>query len=169
MERATAGTERQAQAKSRERTGREGFDPDVVAAAGKVSEALEWVERARGRLYDFHQLIGHADLALDGAAEALRRCGCDDWAGRLDTEIVGRNVLEGRWTFQVVDEFDDGYYEDLRRFEQARRDALVGGHRHLFEAQLKEQRRSPGQPGHSARPMTQVANANRRGRGSQGV
>jgi len=29
-------------------------------------------------------------------------------AERLATELVGRNVLPGRWTFQVVEEFDDG-------------------------------------------------------------
>src|SRR5690606_3294937 len=32
-----------------------GVDDDTVAAVGKLGEALEWVERARGRLYDFHQ------------------------------------------------------------------------------------------------------------------
>jgi hypothetical protein len=130
----------------------EGSDEDVVEAVGKVTEALEWVERARGRLYDFHQLIGHADLALDEAVEALRACGHDDWAERLVEEVVGRNVLDGRWTFQVVEEFDDGYYEDFRRYARDVRDALVGGERHRFEAQLKERRRSGGRSGHEARP-----------------
>lgn len=36
----------------------EGVDDATVAAAGKLAEALEWIERARGRLYDFHQLVG---------------------------------------------------------------------------------------------------------------
>lgn len=36
----------------------------TVLAVGRLSEAIEWVERARGRLYDFHQMIGHADEAL---------------------------------------------------------------------------------------------------------
>ena len=38
----------------------DGASDALVAAVGKVSEALEWVERARGRLYDFHQMMGHA-------------------------------------------------------------------------------------------------------------
>ena len=37
---------------------------ETIAAVGKVSEALEYVERARGHLYSFHQLMGHADLLL---------------------------------------------------------------------------------------------------------
>ena len=24
-------------------------------------------------------------------------------------ELVGRNVIEGRWTFQIVEEYDAGY------------------------------------------------------------
>ena len=47
-------------------------DDDTIAAVGKLSEALECVERARGQLYDMHQLIGHADLLLGEAADKLR-------------------------------------------------------------------------------------------------
>ena len=44
-------------------------DDDTIAAVGKLSEALECVERARGHLYDMHQLIGHADRLLGEAAD----------------------------------------------------------------------------------------------------
>ena len=47
----------------------EGVTDDEVKAAGVLSNALETVERARGALYDFHQLIGHADLMLDEVVE----------------------------------------------------------------------------------------------------
>ena len=57
-----------------------GAGDDSVAAAGKVSEALETVERARGHLYAFHQLIGEADLELDDALELLRACGATSLA-----------------------------------------------------------------------------------------
>ena len=36
----------------------EGVSDETVAAVGKFGEALEWVERARGHLYDFHQMMG---------------------------------------------------------------------------------------------------------------
>ncbi|MDT5192759.1 MAG: hypothetical protein QOI28_5010, partial [Mycobacterium sp.] len=85
-----------------------GAEDDTIEAVGQLSEALEFVERARGDLYSFHQLIGHADRILGEACDKLRAAGHAATADRLETELVGRNVLHGRWTFQVVEEFDDG-------------------------------------------------------------
>ena len=85
-----------------------------TGGAGKMSEALETLERARGHLYSFHQLIGEADRELDEVLEALRACGEEELAERLQTELLGRNVVPGRWTFQIVEEFDDGYWEVFR-------------------------------------------------------
>ena len=124
----------------------------TVEALGKLSEALETVERARGRLYDFHQLTGHADLMLDEAAELFRKAGHADFAERLETELIGRNVIAGRWTFQIVEDFDEGYYALFTDLEQASRDEYAGGRRHLFEAEMKERRRTHGEPGHEATP-----------------
>ncbi|MEV0948063.1 hypothetical protein [Rhodococcus sp. NPDC049939] len=129
-----------------------GVSDDTVAALGKVSEALETVERARGHLYSFHQLIGHADRQLGEAADALHEAGHAHLAYRLRTEMVGRNVLSGRWTFQIVEEFDDNYWSPLREHEQTIRGELAEGRRHLFEAQMKEERRTHGRAGHEARP-----------------
>jgi hypothetical protein len=66
-------------------------------------------------------------------------------------------VLQGRWTFQIVEEFEDGYYAAFRGIEAAAREDLLGGRRHVFEAQLKEQRRTAGRPGHESRPTGEVA------------
>ena len=123
-----------------------------VEAAGKVSEALEWVERARGHLYELHQLLGHADLTFEAAAEALRAAGHEEEADLVATEVVGRNVLPGRWTFQVVEEFEDTYWEPVRAVELRVRRQLLGGRRHVKESEMKEARRSPGRPGHESRP-----------------
>ncbi|WP_102418269.1 hypothetical protein [Mycobacterium sp. 4858] len=125
---------------------------DVAKAVGKVTEALETVERARGHLYSFHQLTGHADLQLDAAVAHLRDLGETDLAQYLSDELVGRNVLPGRWTFQVIDEYDDGYYRCFREVERLVRDRLTGGRRHVYEAQLKERRRTPAHPAHTASP-----------------
>ncbi len=130
----------------------DGVDDATVEAVGKLSEALEWVERARGRLYDFHQMSGRADLLVGEAVEALREAGHGGVADRLERELVGRNVLEGRWTFQVVEEYDDGYWSVARDLERQVRDELTGGRRHLFEAGMKEDRRTHGHPHHTARP-----------------
>lgn len=129
-----------------------GVDDATLEAVGKVTEALETVERARGHLYDFHQLTGAADLALDEAVALLEASGHSAWAERLRTELIGRNVLPGRWTFQIVDEYDAGYYRAFRDTEQAVRDDLLEGRRHVFEAEMKEARRTSGHPDHTAGP-----------------
>jgi hypothetical protein len=130
----------------------EGVTDDVIEATGKLSEALEWIERARGRLYDLHQMIGRADFYMGDAADLLDEAGHPELAERLRREVVGRNVLPGRWTFQIVEEFDDGYWEPVRAVEREIREALVDGKRHLYEAEMKERRRSEGRPAHESRP-----------------
>jgi hypothetical protein len=129
----------------------DGLDDVTVEALGKLSEALETVERVRGHLYSLHQLTGTADFQLDDAVELLDQAGHAELAERIRSELIGRNVIGGHWTFQIVEEYDDGYYADFRRLEKDARDQLAGGRRHLYEAELKEKRRTHGRPGHEAR------------------
>jgi hypothetical protein len=130
----------------------DGVDDVTIEALGKLSDALETVERARGRLYDFHQLTGSADLELDEAVELFRTAGHDAIADQIEAELIGRNVIEGRWTFQIVEDYDDGYYATFKNQERSAREALVEGRRHLFEAEMKEERRSHGRRHHEATP-----------------
>ncbi len=124
----------------------------VIEAIGKASEALEYVERARGHLYSFHQLMGRADIEFGNASDMLAQCGLQGSASDLERSIVGRNVLEGRWTFQVVDEFDDLYYTVARdAVRNLERDHLEG-RRHVYERTMKANRRTPGEPGHDLEP-----------------
>lgn len=130
----------------------DGVDDATVAAVGKLTEALETTERARGHLYAFHQLTGGADLQLGEAAQGLRDAGHTELASALERDLVGRNVLPGRWTFQVVEEYDDTYWTAFRAAEQRVRDELTGGRRHLHEAGMKQDRRTHGHPDHTATP-----------------
>ena len=130
----------------------DGVDDATVEALGKLSEALEVVEDARGHLYGFHRLTGMADLALGEAVDLLRDAGHAELAARIATELVGRNVIEGRWTFQIVEEYDDDYYATFKHLEAQARDDLVGGRHHLFEAEMKEDRRTHGLRHHEAAP-----------------
>ncbi|WP_370326534.1 hypothetical protein [Euzebya sp.] len=130
----------------------DGVDDATVEALGTLGEALEYVERARGRLYDFHQLSGRADLLVGEAAEQLRDAGHDDVAERLETELVGRNVITDRWTFQIVEDYDDGYWTTARDLERQAREALAGGVRHIFEAEMKADRITDGHPDHTPGP-----------------
>jgi hypothetical protein len=129
-----------------------GVSDDTVEALGKLSEALEVVENARGCLYAFHRLTGTGDLALGEAVDLLRKAGHDEIAERIDRELVGRNVIEERWTFQIVEDYDDNYWSLFRDLERMARDQLAAGVRHLHEARMKESERTPGLPGHSAHP-----------------
>lgn len=120
--------------------GEDGFDDATVEAVGKLSEAFEVIEEARGSLYHFHRRSGTADFTLGEAVELLRKAGHTDLADRIDRELVGRNVLPGMWTFQVVEAYDDEYYSHFRRFVTEARDTLTGGERHTYEARLKAER-----------------------------
>lgn len=84
----------------------DGVSDQTVVAVGQTTEALEWVERARGSLYDFHQEMGRADALFGEAADSLERAGHLEQASELRTRIVGRNAIDGRWSFQIVEEFD---------------------------------------------------------------
>ena len=123
-----------------------------MAALGKLSEALEVVEEARGLLYAFHRRCGTADLTLGEAVDQLRAAGHDELADQVATDLVGRNALAGRWSFQVVEEYDDGYYAAFREHERRAREQLVEGRRHVFEAEMKDDERTPARPGHAATP-----------------
>ncbi len=130
--------------------------PTVVEAVGKTSEALEYVERARGHLYSFHQLMGRADLEFGNACAMMRQAGLVAEAERLDRDLIGRNVLDGRWTYQVVEEFDDGYYATARDAKASLVDSHLGGERHAHERHMKERRRTVGLAGHEMNPPVRV-------------
>ncbi|WP_328531684.1 hypothetical protein OG984_11345 [Nocardioides sp. NBC_00368] len=130
----------------------EGVDDLTVEALGTISEALEAIEIARGHLYALHRITGTADFTLGKGVQQLREAGHTELADTFERELVGRNVLYGRWTFQIVEEYDDGYYATFKRLEKEARDALVEGKRHLYESELKEVRRTRGRGGHEQRP-----------------
>ena len=130
----------------------DGVSDETVNALGTLSEALEAVESARGFLYTFHRLTGTADITLGKAIDELREAGHTETADRLERDLLGRNILQGRWTFQIVEEYDQTYYSVFQELERAAREQLVGGRRHVYEAEMKERERTRGHPRHTARP-----------------
>ena len=96
-----------------------GVTDATVEALGKLSEALEVVEHARGLLYGFHRMTGAADLALGEAVELLKQSGATELADTIRAELVGRNIIEGRWTFQIVEDYDDNYYASSKSSNSA--------------------------------------------------
>lgn len=128
------------------------LDDATVEGLGKLSEALETVDQARGLLYGFHQLTGKADRTLQEAVELLRSAGHDALADDLDRDLVGRNVIADRWTFQIVEDFDGSYWSAFREFDARARNELADGDRHVFEARMKQSERTKGHPRHQAGP-----------------
>jgi hypothetical protein len=128
------------------------LDDPTVEALGKLSEALETVEQARGLLYGFHQLSGKADLLLQDAVDLLRAAGHEALADDVDRDLVGRNVVADRWTFQIVEDYDAGYWSAFRDADARARNELSGGDRHVLEARMKQRERSAGRPHHEAGP-----------------
>src|SRR4029453_3348297 len=112
--------------------------PVTVEALGKISKGLEAADRARGHLYSFHQLSGQADLTLQEGVAKLREAGHVELAEEIDAGLVGRNVLPDRWTYQIVQEYDDGYWSVFREYENRARQTLAGGGRHIYEADMKK-------------------------------
>ena len=129
-----------------------GTSDATVEAVGKLSEAFECIEEARGSLFAFHRNLGRADLTLGEAVDQLRAAGHEDMADEIEKDLLGRNVLAGRWTFQIVEEFEDGYYAAFREHDQRVRDALMDGRRHVYEAEMKQDRRTHDRTGHEATP-----------------
>ncbi len=130
----------------------EGVSDATVEALGKLSAALDHVEDARGHLYAFHRLMGSAETTLEEATELVREAGHTELADALDRDVLGQNPLPGMWSFQMVEAFDDTFYARATGLEKRARDELVGGRRHVFEAEMKQLRRTHGRAGHEATP-----------------
>lgn len=130
----------------------EGVTDATVEALGKFSAAMDHVEDARGHLFAFHRLMGSAESTMEEAYDHLRAAGHDGLADALDREVLGANPLPGMWSFQMVEAFDDGFYARAKDLHQRALDELVEGQRHVFEAEMKELRRTRGRDGHEARP-----------------
>jgi len=128
------------------------LDDTTVEALGKLSEALETLDQARGQLYAFHQHTGKADLLLQDAVELFRKAGRSDLADDLERDLVGRNVIADRWTFQIVEDFDDNYWGVFRGLEERARTELTDGDRHVYEARMKQRERTRGHSNHEAGP-----------------
>jgi hypothetical protein len=121
----------------------EHLDDDTVAALGKLSEAFEVIEAARGLLYQFHRMSGTADLTLQEAVDQLRKAGHVELAAEIDECLVGRDVVPGLWTFQLVEGYDRNYWQVFRDVEQEARRRLGDVPKHLFEAEMKTREQQP--------------------------
>ena len=115
-----------------------GTSDTAIAALRKLPEALEVAEHARGLLYGFHRLCGTADLTLQEAVGMLRNAGHAELADDIEQTLDGRDIVPGRWSFQLVEEHDAGYWDVFRDAEAYARAELGVPARHVPEAEMKE-------------------------------
>ena len=86
---------------------------------------------------------GQADLELQQALEHLREAGHRALADEIDQVLVGRDVVPGPWTYQIVESYDRTYYDIWKaapRSPMAER--LADGTPHLAESSMKVEEQS---------------------------
>ncbi|MFE5585645.1 hypothetical protein [Kitasatospora sp. NPDC056531] len=126
-----------------------GVDDATIEALGMLTKALEYTERARGHLYAVHHLTDGADRMLAEAVRMLRQTGHEEQAGLVEREILGRDVVPGMWTYQLIEAYDRTYYRVFTAAEEQVRQELAAGRRHLAEAEMQQAARSRRR-GHTA-------------------
>jgi hypothetical protein len=112
--------------------------PELTAeereALHRVELGVEWLHRAHGNLVEFHHKTGHAMDHLADAEAQLRASGHTDLADALRDEYLPRGVIdEGRWSYDVLESYQDGFLSVLTDFEKHARSEIADGQRHVTE------------------------------------
>jgi len=103
-------------------------------ALHRVTLGMEWLHRAHGHLLAFHHNVGHAMDHFAAAEPLLREAGHVDLADAIRAEYLPRGVVdENRWSYDVVEDFEDGVLADMDAFETTVREQLADGQRHVAE------------------------------------
>jgi hypothetical protein len=125
---------------------RRGQDPELLETMATASEAMEYVERARGHMYTLHHLLVRAEILFTEVSESLQAQGRCEEAEMLQREAIGRSVIGDRWSHEVVEEFDDGFHGPVADAVKGVQQRTVGGQRHAREAEVKRRRRRLADP-----------------------
>lgn len=88
---------------------------------------------------------------MERAVRLLREAGHAEWAAKVEAEILGRDVIPGHWTFQIIEACNDTCCRPFQELERSVVNALVQGRDHLYEAEMKEARRTVAHSDHTAR------------------
>lgn len=104
-----------------------------IAALHSVELGREWLNRAHGSLIEFHHSTGHAMDHLADAEERLREAGHEELANHLRDEVLPLGAVEDRWTYDLLETFESGLYDDVTAYEKQVRDDVADGRRHVAE------------------------------------
>lgn len=119
------------------------FDPteSEPTAVSDVRRALEHANRAYGALLEFHHEIGRTMERLEESADALEAAGYDEFADEIREHHLSAGVVEDRWSYEVVADFETGFLADVDDFEGCVREELADGERYVAARRLKRHRR----------------------------
>jgi hypothetical protein len=109
------------------------LDDGERAALHDLQLGIEHLHRGYGHLLAFHHAVGRAMNRFDDAREELRESGHDGWADALRDDLLPAGVVEGMWTYEVVEAFADEFLDPAAGFEADVREELAGGQRHVTE------------------------------------
>ena len=118
-----------------------------LEALHEAQLGIEYVERARGALLEFHHHLGRAMNRMADAERHLREAGHEGLADELRDEHLPAGAIDDRWTFELVEEFSDGFFSDVTDFESRMRDDLADGVGHVSERRHKHRLRERARDG----------------------
>lgn len=96
-------------------------------------------------------MLDHLHFQMRDVVVMLRDAWHVESAERLEREAGGRNVLEGGGPSRSSRSSRTSTTTRSAPWEKQVRDEPVGRQRHVFEAEMKEARRTSGMPSHEAR------------------
>ena len=104
------------------------------AALHEVELGLEWLLRAQGQLLAFHHATGHGMDHHREAERLLRAAEREALADALRDDLLPRGVVDGdRWSYDVVENYQETLLTDAQALERWARRELADGQRHVRE------------------------------------
>ena len=116
----------------------EDLSDEEIAALHELTLAVEWFRRGHGHLLAFHHAVGRGMNFMADAEEFFRAAGHGDVADDIRDDHLPRGVIDGdRWSYDVVESFDESFMSPIDRFEAAVREEIAGGVQHIQERRLE--------------------------------
>jgi hypothetical protein len=106
---------------------------DERTALHELQLGVEGLHRAYGHLLAFHHAIGRSMDHFAAAEPRLRAAGHTAHADAIRDRHLPAGVIDDRWSYELVEAFEAGFFEDVTAFESAVRADIAGGQAHVAE------------------------------------
>jgi hypothetical protein len=111
--------------------------PDLTdgerTALHELQLGIEGVNRAYGHLLAFHHAIGRSMDHFAAAEPHLRDAGHEEYADTIRDRHLPAGVVDDRWSYELVEAFEQGFLAEVTAFDEAIRADLAGGQSHVTE------------------------------------